>query len=87
MSVYPKKLRARLTTSTGFGLFGVILAIIGYLVITFSFMTNLGYGLYLWSTEVTLALALWTAFKSWIVTLISGILTAFLGIIIATIAE
>lgn len=86
MSVY-RKLRTKLTVSTGLGLFGAILIIIGYLVMIFSFITNLGYGLYLWSTEVTLALALWTAFKSWIVTLISGILTAFLGIIITAIAE
>lgn len=86
MSTY-RKLRTRLTASTGLGLFGVILALIGYLVMIFSFITNLGYGLYLWSTEVTLALALWTAFKSWIVTLVSGILTAFLGIIITAIAK
>lgn len=86
MSVY-RKLRTKLTVSTGLGLFGAILIIIGYLVMIFSFITNLGYGLYLWSTEVTLALALWTAFKSWIVTLISGTLTAFLGIIITAIAE
>ena len=86
MSTY-RKLRTKLTVSTGLGLFGAILIIIGYLVMIFSFITNLGYGLYLWSTEVTLALALWTAFKSWIVTLVSGILTAFLGIIITAIAE
>ena len=86
MSTY-RKLRTRLTASTGLSLFGVILALIGYLVMIFSFITNLGYGLYLWSTEVTLALALWTAFKSWIVTLISGILTAFLGIIITAITK
>lgn len=82
-----RKLRAKFATATGLGLFGAILIIIGYLVMIFSFITNLGYGLYLWSTEVTLALALWTAFKSWIITLISGILTAFLGIIITAIAE
>lgn len=86
MSVY-RKLRTKLTVSTSLGLFGAILIIIGYLVMIFSFITNLGYGLYLWSTEVTLALALWTAFKSWIITLISGILTAFLGIIITAIAK
>ena len=81
------KLRTMFATATGLSKFGVILALIGYLVMIFSFIANLGYGLYLWSTEVTLALALWTAFKSWIVTLISGILTAFLGIIITAIAE
>ena len=86
MSTY-RKLRTKLTVSTGLGLFGAILIIIGYLVMIFSFIANLGYGLYLWSTEVTLALALWTAFKSWIVTLISGTLTAFLGIIITAISK
>ena len=82
-----RKFRTAFATATGLSRFGIILALIGYLVMIFSFITNLGYGLYLWSTEVTLALALWTAFKSWIVTLISGILTAFLGIIITAITK
>ena len=82
-----RKLKSQLYASNGFAIFGATLAIIGYLVMIFSFITNLGYGLYLWSTEVTLALALWTAFKSWIITLVSGILAVILGLIITAVSE
>ena len=82
-----RKIKSKFYASNGFAVFGMVLVTIGYLVMAFSTIANVGYCLYLWATDLTLALALWTAFKSWIITLVSGILTVILGLIITAVSE
>ena len=51
----------------------------GLIILAFASLGHIGYALYMWADNVELATALWTAFKSWILFLIIGFITAVLG--------
>ena len=60
-------------------LLGISLLIGGLTVLAFATVGHIGYALYLWADNVVLATALWTAFKSWILFIIAGFVSAVIG--------
>ena len=51
----------------------------GLIILAFASLGHIGYALYMWADNVELAIALWTAFKSWILFLIIGFVSVVLG--------
>ena len=60
-------------------LLGISLLIGGLTVLAFATVGHIGYALYLWADNVVLATALWTAFKSWILFIVVGFISAVIG--------
>ena len=60
-------------------LLGIGLLIGGLIILAFATVGHIGYALYLWADNVVLATALWTAFKSWILFIIAGFVSAVIG--------
>ena len=60
-------------------LLGIGLFIGGLVILAFATVGHIGYALYLWADNVVLATALWTAFKSWILFIIAGFVSAVIG--------
>ena len=60
-------------------LLGISLLIGGLTILAFATVGHIGYALYLWADNVVLATALWTAFKSWILFVIAGFVSAVIG--------
>ena len=60
-------------------LLGIGLLIGGLIILAFATIGHIGYALYLWADNVVLATALWTAFKSWILFIIAGFVSAVIG--------
>ena len=58
---------------------GMTLIVGGLLILAFATVGHIGYALYLWADNVVLATALWTAFKSWILFIIAGFVSAVIG--------
>ena len=58
---------------------GMTLLIGGLVILAFATAGHIGYALYLWADNVVLATALWTAFKSWILFIIAGFVSAVIG--------
>ena len=58
---------------------GMTLLIGGLVILAFATVGHIGYALYLWADNVVLATALWTAFKSWILFIIAGFVSAVIG--------
>ena len=60
-------------------LLGIGLLIGGLIILAFATIGHIGYALYLWADSIALATALWTAFKSWILFIIAGFVSAVIG--------
>ena len=60
-------------------LIGLGLLIGGLVILASATIGHIGYALYLWADNVVLATALWTAFKSWILFIIAGFVSAVIG--------
>lgn len=60
-------------------LIGLGLFIGGLVILAFATVGHIGYALYLWADNVVLATALWTAFKSWVLFIIAGFVSAVIG--------
>ena len=60
-------------------LLGIGLFIGGLIILAFATIGHIGYALYLWADNIALATALWTAFKSWILSIIVGFTSAVIG--------
>ena len=60
-------------------LIGIGLLIGGLIILAFTTIGHIGYALYLWADSIALATALWTAFKSWILSIIVGLAAAIIG--------
>ena len=58
---------------------GMTLIVGGLIILAFATVGHIGYALYLWADNVVLATALWTAFKSWILFIIAGFVSAVIG--------
>ena len=58
---------------------GMTLIVGGLVILAFATIGHIGYALYLWADNVVLATALWTAFKSWILFIIVGFVSAVIG--------
>ena len=58
---------------------GMTLIVGGLVILAFATVGHIGYALYLWADNVVLATALWTAFKSWILFIIAGFVSAIIG--------
>ena len=58
---------------------GMTLIVGGLVILAFATVGHIGYALYLWADNVVLATALWTAFKSWILFIIAGFVSAVIG--------
>ena len=58
---------------------GMTLIVGGLVILAFATVGHIGYALYLWADNVVLATALWTAFKSWILFIIVGFVSAVIG--------
>ena len=58
---------------------GMTLIVGGLVILAFATIGHIGYALYLWADNVVLATALWTAFKSWILFIIAGFVSAVIG--------
>jgi hypothetical protein len=61
------------------GTLSIILFYIGISLMILAPITSVGYTLYLWSHEVILSLALWTAFIMYIKIVFSGLISFGLG--------
>lgn len=60
-------------------LIGLGLLIGGLIILAFASLGHIGYALYLWADNIALATALWTAFKSWILSIIVGFAAVIIG--------
>ena len=60
-------------------LLGIGLLIGGLIILAFATIGHIGYALYLWADSTALAIALWTAFKSWILFIIAGFTSVIIG--------
>ena len=60
-------------------LLGIGLLIGGLIILAFATIGHIGYALYLWADNIALATALWTAFKSWILSIIVGFAAVIIG--------
>lgn len=60
-------------------LLGIGLFIGGLIILAFATIGHIGYALYLWADNIALATALWTAFKSWILSIIVGFALTAIG--------
>lgn len=60
-------------------LLGIGLFIGGLIILAFATIGHIGYALYLWADNIALATALWTAFKSWTLSIIVGFTSAVIG--------
>ena len=60
-------------------LLGISLLIGGLVILAFATIGHIGYALCLWADSIALATALWTAFKSWILFIIAGFVSAVIG--------
>ena len=58
---------------------GMTLIIGGLIILAFATIGHIGYALYLWADNIALATALWTAFKSWILSIIVGFAAVIIG--------
>lgn len=59
---------------------GKILAIIGIIIMAFSTIGSIGYGLYLWgSVGLALSSAAWAAFVVWMKMIMTGLTLAVVG--------
>ena len=58
---------------------GMTLIVGGLVILAFVTIGHIGYALYLWADSTTLAIALWTAFKSWILFIIAGFTSVIIG--------
>ena len=58
---------------------GMTLIVGGLVILAFVTIGHIGYALYLWADNVVLATALWTAFKSWLLFIIAGFVSAVIG--------
>lgn len=58
---------------------GMTLIVGGLVILAFATIGHIGYALYLWADNVVLATALWTAFKSWILSIIVGFAAVIIG--------
>ena len=58
---------------------GMTLLVGGLVILAFVTIGHIGYALYLWADNVVLATALWTAFKSWTLFIIAGLVSAVIG--------
>ena len=58
---------------------GMTLIVGGLVILAFATIGHIGYALYLWADSIALATALWTAFKSWILFIIAGFVSAVIG--------
>lgn len=62
-------------------LIGKILAILGIIILAFSTISSIGYGLYLWgSVGLTFAASAWAAFVIWMKLAMTGLVLTFVGI-------
>ena len=60
-------------------LLGIGLLIGGLIILAFATIGHIGYALYLWADSIALATALWTAFKSWVLSIIVGLVAVIIG--------
>ena len=51
----------------------------GLVILAFATIGHIGYALYLWADSIALATALWTAFKSWVLSIIVGLVAVIIG--------
>ena len=63
-------------------LLGISLFVGGLIILAFATIGHIGYALYLWADSIALATALWTAFKSWMLFIVVGFISAVIGKVI-----
>ena len=59
--------------------------ILGIIILVFANVGSIGYGLYLWGgTGMAFGLAVWTAFKVWMIWVSAGMVSLGVGVIFGT---
>lgn len=61
----------------------VVIGLIGLSIAMLALPISIGYGLYIWSGGLAIALAAWTAFKAWLVCLFGGMIVWCAAVMVA----